>query len=66
MWRQSVQELILWVGATTSDLVLYDIIGNHLMGQGKVTMAKCLESNAGESHRILAHTHDKLGWENFL
>ena len=29
-------------------------------------MTERLGPNAGESHKILTHTHDKLGWENFV
>ena len=36
------------------------------MGQYEVIVTECLGSNAGESHKILAHIHDKLGWENFV
>ena len=36
------------------------------MKQGEVMMTDCLESNASEVHKMLAHTHDKLGWDNFV
>ena len=66
MWRTLVQELVLWVGATTPDLVLCDIIERFLTGQGKVAMTDCLELNTSETQKILAHIHDKLGWNDFV
>ena len=66
MWRTLVQQLASWVGTTTSDLVLCDIIERYLMGRDKVTMIDCLESNASETHKMLTQTHDKIGWDNFF
>ena len=62
----SVQELIPWVGAIISDLILCNIIERCLMVQGKVTITDCLESNAPKTHSILVRTHNKLGWDNFV
>ena len=66
MWHTSVQDLASWTGATTSDLVLCDIIQRYLMGQGEVTMMDCLEANASGSHEMVAGTHNKLAWDNFV
>ena len=62
----SVQELIPWVGAIISDLILCNIIERCLMVQGKVTITDCLESNAPKTRSILVRIHNKLGWDNFV
>ena len=62
IWCTSVQELTSWVGATTSNLILCNITKRYLKGQREVTMMGCFEWNAYETHRMLACTHDKLGW----
>ena len=66
MWRTLVQQLASWVGTTTSDLVLCDIIERYLMGQGEVTMTDCPESNASQTHKMLAQTHDNIGYDNIV
>ena len=60
LWKKSVQEIGVWIGQPTSDLLLRDMIVEYLKAQGEKTMAECLHVRSPQ-HLSLVETHDKLG-----
>ena len=66
MWHKSIKELVAWIGVTISDLVLCNILEGCLLSQGETMMMEYPGSNASNTYKMFAWTHDELGWNNFV
>ena len=54
-----------WIAKTTSDLLLCNMLDQYLLARGNKTIRECLRV-CSTKHPMLAKTHDKLQWDNFV
>ena len=63
MFRSSVADVVQWLVDKDTDGDLVAMIEEYLLAQDGKTMMECCDVRRYE---MLARTHDKLGWDNFL
>ena len=63
MLRASVKDLVDWLYEKDTHAQLVGMIEDYLLAQDGKTMLQCCRRRRYE---VLARTHDKLGWDNFL
>lgn len=63
MLKVSVADLRMWLERRNTDAALIDMIEEYLLAQGEKLMVEC---SPPPRYLLLAKTHDRLGWDNFL
>ena len=65
MFAISVGDLVKWMESTRVDVALIRLVRDYLLARGSLTMVQTLNDNRSPL-TLLARSHDKLGWRNFL
>ena len=65
MFELTVGDLVTWMRSTKVDGALVTLVRDYLLGRGRTSMTQVLGDRRSPL-ALLARTHDKLGWRNFL
>ena len=64
-WTRSVREIARWIGETTHNLYLSDMVQSYLLARDSACMVE-FAPIWDEDLLRLAEEHDRIGWDNFV
>ena len=65
-YNKSIASVESWLESNDTDPILVELIRDYLEARGTESMESLLHPSWPSKYTILAHYHDKLGWQHFI